>query len=343
MFARPDRAGTPRAARLGVAHLVPYMHMGGTERVILDLCRLGVERQWVVSTVDGPMRGVFEAQGVPVLIRRGKEAVAAALSAADVVNVHCLSHEPELVRAVAAAGKPMVCTLHWASALPRMPGPVICVARHVYEMQGVNGERRRLIPNGIDLERFRPPDRGAEGPLPAGGARIVRVCRPAKCADYFWPALWQVLEQNGEAELVVAGGAAFRTERARGLGAVADVAGVYAAADVFAYTPRPWEGAMDLVVLEAMASGLPCALPDVPCVREAVAHEVTGLLSPFEDVAAFARDVERLLRDRKLRRELGECAARVARERFDIRERAPQYSAAYREAVREGCVPTTVE
>jgi glycosyltransferase involved in cell wall biosynthesis len=316
-----------------VAHLLPYMHLGGTERVILNLCRFGIEEQWVVATMDGPMRPVFEAHGVRVAIGEDREALAGALSGADVVNVHWLSFDAYLFAAAAAARRPMVCTLHGASALPRMPGPVICVAQHVYDLQEENREWRRLIRNGVDTTRFRPIDRGP------GRARILRVCRPARCADYFWPALWRVLERCPEAELTVVGGPAFRTGRAEGLGARSDVERIFGEADLFAYAPQWWEGGMDLVVLEAMASGLPCALPDVRCVNQAVEHAVTGLLSPFEDVAAFAADVERLVRDRELRRELGERAAQVARERFDVRDRAPLYTAAYREAVRDGCVP----
>jgi hypothetical protein len=101
----------------------------------------------------------------------------------------------------------------------------------------------------------------------------------------------------------------------------------------------PWATSLDLVVLEAMASGLACALSDADCVNETVEHATTGLLTPFEDVAAFAASVERLVHDRELREYLGQQAAQVARERFDVRNRMPLYSAACERAIHEAILP----
>jgi glycosyltransferase involved in cell wall biosynthesis len=75
-------------------------------------------------------------------------------------------------------------------------------------------------------------------------------------------------------------------------------------------------------------------------VNEAVEHEVTGLLTPYEDLEAFAAGLERLTRDRELREEMGARAARVARERFEVRDRMPLYSAAYQQALDEALLPT---
>ena len=58
--------------------------------------------------------------------------------------------------------------------------------------------------------------------------------------------------------------------RIQALGDRHDVAELLASADIFAYAPWPHEGTRDLVVLEAMATGLPCVVSDVPCVRESV-------------------------------------------------------------------------
>ena len=324
----------PRRVPLRVTHLVPFLGIGGTEHVILDLCRHGAEEQQVVSTVDGPMRPVFEEHGIPLRVGETWEQVTAYLADADVVNLHLVYHVPELLQAVLNAGRPMVCTLHWCDPLPPMPGPVICVAQHVYDLQEENRDRRLLIRNGIDTTRFRPAERRPER------ARIIRVCRPDKCAEYFWPAVHQVLNACPEAELTVVGGFPYRAGRVASLGDRFDVPELLAGADLFAYTPRPQGGAMDLCVLEAMASGLACVLSDVACVNEAVEHEVTGLLTPYEDLEAFATGLERLMRDRGLREEMGARAAQVARERFEVRDRMPLYTAAYQQALDEALLPT---
>src|SRR5207245_758738 len=110
---------------LSIAHLVPFMNIGGTERVILDLCVHGGERQKVICPFDGPMRAVFERHGIPVETGRSPDQIVRSLAEADVVNLHCLEYQPGFLQLVLAAGRPMVCTLHWLSALPAIPGLVI--------------------------------------------------------------------------------------------------------------------------------------------------------------------------------------------------------------------------
>ncbi len=68
------------------------------------------------------------------------------------------------------------------------------------------------------------------------------------------------------------------------------------------------------VVLEAMASGRPVVVTDNPGVAEYVEHGRTGLLVPPGDPRAFADAIESLLADRDRTVEMGENAAKVARE-----------------------------
>src|SRR2546428_11297519 len=88
--------------------------------LLLDLCRHGPERQKVVSTVDGPMRAVFEQHGIAVQFGTNPAQLASYLADADVVNLHWRCYLPRLFQAVLAAGRPLVCTLHWPSVLPEM-------------------------------------------------------------------------------------------------------------------------------------------------------------------------------------------------------------------------------
>jgi glycosyltransferase involved in cell wall biosynthesis len=136
-------------------------------------------------------------------------------------------------------------------------------------------------------------------------------------------------------EVQLVGGIPYSLGRIESLGDRHDVPGLLAAADIFAYTPWPHEGTRDLVVLEAMACGLACALSDVPCVRESVQDGVTGLLTRFGDPAAFAASLVRLVRDRELRQALGQRAVRAVREEADMRKRTQLYEAAYARALVE--------
>jgi glycosyltransferase involved in cell wall biosynthesis len=321
-------------SQMKIAHLAQWLEVGGTEQVIFDLCRLGGGQQWVVACHDGPRRPFYEQHGITVRLAPRPELVIQHLAEADVVNVHWNVNWVERCRpfyaALLAARKPLVFTVHGLNVLPRLPGLVICTSRRVYELQTANEGRCLLIANGVDTIRFHPRPRP-----PRQCVRIIRVCRPIRCAEYFWPAVSQVLQECPEAELVTVGGPPFTLGRIQALGDRFDIPELLAAADIFAYTPFPNEGTRDLVVLEAMASGLACVVADAPCVRESIGHGVTGLLTPFRDPQAFAAALIRLVRDSALRQALGDRAARTAQQGLDMRPRAALYGAAYRRALIE--------
>lgn len=89
------------------------------------------------------------------------------------------------------------------------------------------------------------------------------------------------------------------------LGLRKDVPAIMAAMDVFVL-PSLNEG-MGRVLVEAMCMRLPCVASHVSGIPDVVAHEVTGLLVPPRESGALATAVARLLRDRELRRRLGEA------------------------------------
>ncbi|HZT43604.1 MAG TPA: glycosyltransferase [Chthonomonadaceae bacterium] len=85
----------------------------------------------------------------------------------------------------------------------------------------------------------------------------------------------------------------------------------YAAGDVFALSsPVETQG---LVLVEAMAAGLPCVAVDDGGPRETLTHGETGLLVPF-DPALFADALESLMRDPETRRRMGEKGRLRARD-----------------------------
>src|SRR5207245_3252238 len=112
----------------------------------------------------------------------------------------------------------------------------------------------------------------------------------------------------------VDGRIAYRSaERARTLGIAdrvkfvehaADIERLYDAADVFVL-PSTREGAPN-VVLEAMASGLPCIVTRLPGVTDAMIDDGrNGILVEKDDRQALAAALTTVLRDRDLAQELG--------------------------------------
>ena len=190
------------------------------------------------------------------------------------------------------------------------------------------GERRpeKLIemPNGVDTELFSPGESGLRDRLgiPVGAfvAAFVATLDRAhhfKRLDVAIDALARLDDQD--AHLVVAGGGelldGFRqraasagvAERAHFLGAVphAELPEVLRGADLFLLTTEPPES-FGIVLIAAMAAGLPAIASDYPGVGAVVDDGETGLLVPRGDAGAVAAALGDLTAAPDRRRELGE-------------------------------------
>lgn len=104
------------------------------------------------------------------------------------------------------------------------------------------------------------------------------------------------------------------SDRFRLGGLVSDVGGLLAAADVFCL-PSRFEG-LPLVLLEAMAAGLPVAAFAIDGVVDVVAEGEQARLAPPGDAGALAAVLLDLLRDEAQRRRLGEAGRRLVGERY---------------------------
>ena len=101
---------------------------------------------------------------------------------------------------------------------------------------------------------------------------------------------------------------------------------IYARHDVFLF-PSLVEG-LPLVLLEAMASGMPVITTDTCGMADIVENEFNGLLIPPADAAAIERAIVRLAESVELRRKLGE-AARETMKRYTWERAARQLEALY--------------
>jgi glycosyltransferase involved in cell wall biosynthesis len=197
----------------------------------------------------------------------------------------------------------------------------VCVlsADHAHSVSYLRREGQRNsaklieMPNGVDAERFSPgPDQSGLRErlgIPAGAivAAFVATLDRAhhfKRLDVAIDALAEL--GNQDMHIVVAGGGGlvsdFRrhagergvTERVHFLGAVPhpELPDVLRASDLFLLTTEPPES-FGIVLIEAMASGLPVIATDYPGVRAVVA-EGTGLLAPRGDVSAVAERLQEI-------------------------------------------------
>jgi glycosyltransferase involved in cell wall biosynthesis len=108
-----------------------------------------------------------------------------------------------------------------------------------------------------------------------------------------------------------------------------DLADLYADADLFVFPSRT--ETCGLVVLEAMASGLPVIAANEGGVRENLRTGINGLALPGGDAAAFAAAIEELAVDGQQRHAMGQAARAFALARDWARELdalEPLYAAA---------------
>ena len=100
-----------------------------------------------------------------------------------------------------------------------------------------------------------------------------------------------------------------------------------AESDVFVL-PSLFEGT-PLTLVEAMMSGLPIVTTDTCGMKDAIRHDVTGLLVPIRDREAIAGAIERLLERAEVRERLGRAAQQTALARFTWPQVAGEVLGAY--------------
>ena len=82
--------------------------------------------------------------------------------------------------------------------------------------------------------------------------------------------------------------------------------------------PSIWEEPLSRVMQEAMASGLAVVGTDTGGSTEGLVHEETGLIFPAGDAAALATELQRLIDNPALARNLAQAGRKMAEDMFDF-------------------------
>jgi glycosyltransferase involved in cell wall biosynthesis len=226
-----------------------------------------------------------------------------------------------------------------------------------------------LIPNGVDLDRFRPLADGQERlelrralDLPPDEPVVVFVgfCSQDKDPWTLWEA-WRAVRRRrgGRLRLLFIGATASsyqevdpqlaaRLRRAieeegcggqvRFIERTSEIERYLRASDLFVQTSRR-EG-LPNALLEAMASGLPCAATRLPGLAGWLIEDgANGILFDPGDVEALGEALDRLCHDAPEAQRLGLAARRTIEQRFSIAQAAASYAELYRQV----CGRTTGE
>jgi glycosyltransferase involved in cell wall biosynthesis len=217
---------------------------------------------------------------------------------------------------------------------------------------GFRRDRLMWMPNPVDTDEFKPGSADEvislrrETDLPENAKVIVYTGRlaPEKGLPNLLRAFALVSCRMRDALLLLVGDGPLRTELedvATGLGLSPEkirfigkvpstlVSRWLRLADVFALL-SPSEG-FSCALAEAMASGLPSVVCDIPANTQLVEPGVHGYLVPAGNPHAAAEAMLLLLGDAALRRRIGEASRRKVQENFAMSRVAERYEALFAE------------
>jgi glycosyltransferase involved in cell wall biosynthesis len=210
-----------------------------------------------------------------------------------------------------------------------VPSP--SVAQVARERSRVPQEQIAIVPNAIDVEQFRVTRTRGDGPPVVGF--IGRLDPVKRLPDL----LRAVQELNGRVRLSVFGEGSERPRIVSEIsrlnikdyvtlhGAVARPQEALGQIDLLVL-PSMAEG-FGLVLIEAMAAGVPVVATNVAGIRDVVVNGQTGILVPPGDPDELAVAIEKVLSNSTLRHRLVAQASKDVRERFTWDAVLPQYRA----------------
>lgn len=206
------------------------------------------------------------------------------------------------------------------------------------------------IQNGIDVDRFRravetadPTEILESHPVAVDDVVFLNVGRyvPPKAQLDLVDAMAHLAEDRDDVHLFIVGGRGAMESRIReavdeeGLddlvsvtGPVEDIHPYYGLADAFV-SSSVGEG-MPIVILEAMAAGLPVVATAIPGVTELVVDDRTGIIVDPQEPAELAEALRAMLDD-ELRDRLGQSGYERVGAEFDIQKTVDAYVGLYRD------------
>lgn len=206
-------------------------------------------------------------------------------------------------------------------------------------------DKVRVIPNGIDTALYAPNPSArqrvrAELGIPEDAWLVGTVGRlaPEKDQGLLIDAMKELLHARCRL-LIVGAGPELETLRSRAqatgrqqfihlVGERDDVPQLLAALDLFALTSRS-EG-LPLVLLEAMATGLPVLSTAVGGIPDLVRHRATGFLTPMQDLVSFSKYLSWLASKPYEAFEIAHAGRELVLARHSVSRMAQDYESLYR-------------
>ena len=265
---------------------------------------------------------IVHINNLPFLTTLQSTRVAKRLGITSIVHVHGVI--AKINRVLNATQYLYIRTL--GRSIFRDASSLICLtnqdAREIHKC-GCQLKKIRIIPNGVDIKKFRPLREGRDNWILWGG-RFV----PQKGLEYLIKALHFVIEKNSEVKLVLTGdGPLFpkiqsmvknlkleRNVLFKGRVPREKLPYIISTASIYVL-PSLKEG-MPFALLEAMSCGKAVIGSDIPGINDIITHEKNGILVPPRNSTALADAILMMLKNEELRKQLGKCARRLMVENY---------------------------
>ncbi|MCS7179200.1 MAG: glycosyltransferase [Anaerolineae bacterium] len=347
--------------------------LGGIEnhiRVLAEAQARAGHRAIVLVCDPGRRTTIREENGVQV-IRAGRLATAASMPLSlaqplllarfrpDVVHIHSPYPLGEVANHFLGRARATVITHHsdvvrqrgWLRlygpllrrVLARADRIIATSPRYVESSPWLRRVREKcvVVPLGVDHRRFVPPPVPYDGPptlLFVGRLRYYKGLDTLVDALTDLPGVYLNVVGEGPMREVWAAQAARRglADRVRFLGEVdeADLPAIYHRAHLFVLPANARAEAFGTVLLEAMASGLPCITTEVGTGTSWVVQDgVTGRVVPPQDPRALAAAIRHLLDAPDLRARMGQAGRARVEAEFTQEQMVARVEEVYREVV----------
>jgi glycosyltransferase involved in cell wall biosynthesis len=197
--------------------------------------------------------------------------------------------------------------------------------RRAWTDRGIAAGKIRILPRGLDTTLFHPSRRDPEfwrkRGIPAGKSVLLYVGRVSKEKDLdVIVAAWPRLQSTNLALAFVGDGPYLKELRQllpdavfTGYLAGLELARAYASSDVFLFPSTT--DTFGNVILETLASGVPCIVSDQGGPKDLIVHGTTGFITRALDVDDFARHLQKLADDSGLRHAMSIEAHRTVQDR----------------------------
>lgn len=357
---------------MNILQVLPSLDVGGVETGTLDLAKYLAQRGHKAIVVSGGGRLVrqLDIAGVrhytlPVgkksllnIIRMIRE-VSNIIRNEEIDIVHARSRIPALIAYLACklTKKIFITTAHgyyskhFLSEVMGWGRYVIVasniMARHMVHDFAVPYERIRLIPRGVDLDRFkfRPPESHYSKEFTIG---MVSRITPLKGHADFIKAASIIYRQIPKFKVLIAGDAPKEkykedlellirrlglSRTVEFLGAQEDVPSIMKQLDVLVSATVTPE-AFGRVIIEAQASGVPVVSTRVGGVVDIIEDGKTGLLCAVSDPKDMAEKIMRLYKDKELWTTLAVEAKKRVEANFNLNTMMTKTLAVYEETMK---------